>query len=164
MALNEYDKGDVAILRACFLTKLTTGTIEKGETALLVESAVGYAQGDSILVAGAGHDGTYLVTTIAAIAGTTLTLAKAASSGVVNARVGRLTDPATVTFKVRPPRGAAVRTYTFAGATVTKESVGIYVVNETLDVDGRWKWRPEGTGAAAAAGYGSFVVRPDEVS
>lgn len=60
-----------------------------------------------------------------------------------------LVDPDTVTFKSKAPSGAVVsRTYP---TDVTKESVGVYHSDWSLNETGTWYLRIESTGAAQAA-------------
>lgn len=67
------------------------------------------------------------------------------------------TDPTTVTLYVRPPNGASV-SYTYAGGTVTKDSVGDYSKQITLDQRGIWYWAWTGTGACQASDSGTVTV------
>lgn len=65
----------------------TTGSINAASTSLTVASASSFAVGQGIYVAGAGAAGVPLITTITAIAGSTITLAAAASLSVSGALV-----------------------------------------------------------------------------
>ncbi|MHB1701134.1 MAG: hypothetical protein ACYCSN_13570 [Acidobacteriaceae bacterium] len=65
----------------------TTGSITAGSSTLTVASAGSMASGQSILVVGAGQYGGDLLTTISAVAGTTITLAAAAQTTVTTALV-----------------------------------------------------------------------------
>lgn len=69
-----------------------------------------------------------------------------------------LTDPTTVTLKVRDP-SANTDTYTYAGGTVTKNSTGDYSKNVAVDEAGTWHYQWIGTGAAAGLDEGTFFVR-----
>lgn len=71
-------------------------------------------------------------------------------------------DPTTVSLTVVAP-DATSTTYTYAGATVTKASVGDYYVDVALSAAGKWKyrWVSTGTGASAAEGY--LMVRTRSV-
>ncbi len=72
-----------------------------------------------------------------------------------------LTDPTTVTLKVKDPDGT-ITTYTYTGGTVTKTSTGLYTKTITVSNDGAWYYRYEGTGAVQAAGEVMFKVRKSE--
>lgn len=75
-------------------------------------------------------------------------------------RVGAtLTDPATVTVKVRTPAGV-ITTSTYAASQVVKDGTGIYHLDYTPAATGEYHWRAEGTGAATAAAEDKFVVSP----
>jgi len=71
---------------------------------------------------------------------------------------GALTDPATVTLKVKKPDGT-VTTYTYASAEITKDAVGRYSYQLTIDQDGVWSYRWIGTGTIVAAEEDAFFVR-----
>lgn len=68
---------------------------------------------------------------------------------------GQAVDPTTVTFIVRKPDG------TTDTPAPTKDAVGVYHVDETIDSAGEWLWRATGTGAAAASADSSFTVEPN---
>ena len=72
-----------------------------------------------------------------------------------------LTDPTTVTLKVKDP-DSTITTYTYAGGTITKSSTGIYYKDVSVSNDGAWYYRFEGTGACQAAGEKTFLVRKSE--
>lgn len=55
-------------------------------------------------------------------------------------------DPTTVTLWVENPSGTET-SYTYAGATVSKESTGVYYKNFRWDAEGTWRYRWIGTGA-----------------
>jgi hypothetical protein len=88
----------------------TTGTISAASTSLVVASATGFSVGDVITIEGAGDTAFDLETTITVIAGTTFTLANAASVSVTSHEVtnciydefrfesGGISNPASVTF------------------------------------------------------------------
>lgn len=72
-------------------------------------------------------------------------------------------DPSTVTLKlVRPD--ATTQSYTYAGATVTKDSTGNYHVDVAPAVNGTYKYRWSSTGTGAAAEEGQFQVRAQKVT
>jgi hypothetical protein len=81
--INPYSEGDGQTGK----NNRTTGTVASGSTSLTVASATGYVNGDSITIAGAGFAGQDLTTTVSNVAGTTITLAAAASTSVTNAAV-----------------------------------------------------------------------------
>lgn len=65
----------------------TTGTISSGLASLVLASATGYAQGDSVVVKGAGANGVDLFATISTLVGTTATLDTTASTKIGRAHV-----------------------------------------------------------------------------
>lgn len=72
---------------------------------------------------------------------------------------GTLTDPTTVTLRVRKPDGVATD-YTYAGGAVTKSSTGVYYRDVDIDQAGEWNYRWSGTGTLVVAEEGQFYVRP----
>ena len=68
------------------------------------------------------------------------------------------TDPTTISLTVREPDGTTT-TYTYAGATVTKSSTGVYTKNITLAKRGVWLFQWAGTGACQASAEGTVTVR-----
>ncbi len=68
-----------------------------------------------------------------------------------------LTDPTTITFKIENPAGT-ITTYTYAGATITKNATGDYYIDVNLATEGTYHWRWVGTGAVAAADEGELTV------
>lgn len=72
-------------------------------------------------------------------------------------------DPTTVALTVVAPDATSV-TYTYAGATITKDSVGDYHVDVSLTAAGKWKYRWVSTGTGAAAEEGFVLVRSRLVS
>lgn len=70
-------------------------------------------------------------------------------------------DPTTVTLRVKDSEGVT-SVYTYSGASVTKESTGVYYKDITVTTDGVWYYRFEGTGACQAASEHKFVVRKSE--
>lgn len=65
----------------------TTGSISVGSPTLTVASGTGYANGDTVTVAGAGANGTDLTATANSVVGTTITLSSNAATAVTNAAV-----------------------------------------------------------------------------
>ena len=72
---------------------------------------------------------------------------------------GALADPTTITLKVRDPSGTET-SYTYAGATVSKEATGIYYKDVTINAQGRWVARWIGTGTVADAAEFPIDVPP----
>lgn len=73
-------------------------------------------------------------------------------------------DPTTVSLVVREPDGTTT-TYSYAGATVTKDSTGNY--HKDLTISGsagiyRYRWTSTGTGAASEESW--FEVQPRRVA
>lgn len=71
-------------------------------------------------------------------------------------------DPSTVSLTVKDP-AATSTTYTYAGATVTKDSVGNYHVDVAPTLTGTYKYRWVSTGTGQAAEENSFQVRTRRV-
>ena len=67
-------------------------------------------------------------------------------------------DPTTVTLIVEDPSGTQT-TYTWAGATVTRDSEGHFHTDIEVDTAGAWHYRWVGTGAVIAAVEGSLYVQ-----
>lgn len=71
---------------------------------------------------------------------------------------GTLTDPTTVVFKLRSPRGAVTRLEYGVDTALVRESVGRYYSDVDLNLPGTWCYRWEGTGTLQAAEEGTIVV------
>ena len=71
-------------------------------------------------------------------------------------------DPSTVTMKLVKP-DATTQSYTYAGATVIKDSTGNYRVDVAPAFNGTYKYRWSSTGTGAAAEEGQFQVRVQKV-
>lgn len=69
-----------------------------------------------------------------------------------------LTDPTTISLSVTDPSGNT-DTYTYAGATVTRDGTGEYSKAITADEAGEWRATWTGTGACAASSTKRFAVR-----
>lgn len=71
-----------------------------------------------------------------------------------------LTDPTTVTFKVRAPSVVSDTgevSYVYGTAPeVTKQGTGIYILTLTLNESGVWRYRAEGGGALVSAEDGAL--------
>ena len=74
-----------------------------------------------------------------------------------------LTDPSTVSLLIETPAGVQT-TYTYAGATVTKDSTGVFYRDLALTVSGQNIARWTGTGSAVAGGETTIQVRPQTAS
>ena len=74
---------------------------------------------------------------------------------------GVATDPSTITLKVKNAAGVTT-TYTYALAEITKSSTGIYYRDVSVDDDGMWYYRWEGTGTVETSEEHSFKVRSSE--
>lgn len=90
----------------------TTGTISSGTDSLVVASATGFAEGDTITVAGAGASGVDLTTAITTIAGTTFTLADNAGTSVTDAWT---TNALYAEFSFGNAHGSAANVLWFGG-------------------------------------------------
>lgn len=71
---------------------------------------------------------------------------------------GTLTDPTTVGFKLRSPRGTVTRLEYNVDPGVVRDGVGIYHTDVDLYLPGTWCYRWEGTGTLQAAEEGTIVV------
>ena len=70
------------------------------------------------------------------------------------------TDPTAVVFKWLDPSGnAASDTYGDPGSLVVRDSAGNYHRDVSIDEEGQWFYRWEGTGAIQGAGEKSFLIR-----
>lgn len=69
-----------------------------------------------------------------------------------------LTDPTTITLKIEDPSGNEA-TYTYAGASVSKHSTGLYYKDFVPDEAGAWKYRWESTGTPQTAIELTFTVQ-----
>ncbi len=61
------------------------------------------------------------------------------------------TDPTAVLVKYKTPTTIVTKTYGI-DAEVVKSATGIYYIDLTLNEEGTWTYRFEGTGAVVAAG------------
>lgn len=93
---------------------------------------------------------TYAVGTTVRLWGTFKAASYTVTSGVPTATYA-LTDPSTVTLQVENPAGT-VTSYTYAAATVSKNSTGVFYKDVALDTAGDWSYRWVGTGAVAVTG------------
>src|SRR3954464_6898489 len=70
---------------------------------------------------------------------------------------GVLTDPTTVSVKIRTPSGVTT-TYTYAGGSVTKDATGQYSRSLTFSEAGIWAWSVVATGVITKTEEGSVRV------
>ena len=85
------------------------------------------------------------------------------STGAITDVNGDPSDPTDITLVVAKPDGDA-DTYTFNGTPpLSKEAVGRYYVDVTLDQAGLWTYRLAGTGAVVIAEEGQLHVRKSGV-
>lgn len=87
------------------------------------------------------------------VAGQTVVVGSTAP-GQFRDRAGALVDPTGVALTVVDPAGAV---QTFTGAALTHPSVGVYEAEVTVDQEGFWRFRLEGTvpgdGSAVSEGW-----------
>lgn len=74
---------------------------------------------------------------------------------------GELADPTTITLKIKDP-SANVTTLTYAAAELTRESMGVYYYNLTIDEAGMWYYRWISTGTPATAEEACFYCRASQ--
>lgn len=75
---------------------------------------------------------------------------------------GDVTDPTTITAKLRSPDGT-ITTYVYGtDAALTKVSTGLFRLLYTVAEEGEHHWRMLGTGAVIAAVEGTFVGRESQ--
>jgi hypothetical protein len=72
---------------------------------------------------------------------------------------GELTDPTTVTLKVKDPT-ETITSYTYALAEVTKSSTGVYYKEIPSDLVGIWRVEWIGTGACVAVDEDFYIIEP----
>lgn len=79
---------------------------------------------------------------------------------------GTPTDPTTITVKVKNPSGTISVMGPVSGATggsgITRVSAGVFKIAQTLDAQGYWFTRFEGTGTAAATEDQEAIADPSE--
>lgn len=83
--------------------------------------------------------------------------------GTFKNRAGTLTDPTAVVCKVKDPEGT-ITTYNWPVGTVTKDATGVFLQDVTVNKDGTWSYRFEGSGAVVAARESSFFVEKSSFS
>jgi hypothetical protein len=70
-----------------------------------------------------------------------------------------LVDPTTVVLRVLDPSGNT-DTYTYALAQITRDSLGVFYKDVTLDEAGEWRYTWTSTGTGSGAEPGQIVVEP----
>ena len=73
-----------------------------------------------------------------------------------------LTDPTTITFKMKDPAGTLTSYVYGTNAELVKDSVGKYHVLVSLNKYGIWWYRYEGTGTAPGATEANVEVIPSQ--
>jgi hypothetical protein len=80
---------------------------------------------------------------------------------------GAVTDPTTVIFKHKDPTGN-IASFTYAGTgtntALTKLATGTYSLSWSLDEEGLWHYRWEGSGTIQAAEEGMLTVKDSAFS
>lgn len=74
---------------------------------------------------------------------------------------GALADPTTVTLKVRDPDGVT-DTYTYSGASITRDALGKFSKQVTLDQAGVWAYHWKGTGTVVITDENTVEVEASE--
>jgi len=69
-----------------------------------------------------------------------------------------LTDPTTVTCRVKKPSGTITPYVYGTDAALVKDSTGAFHLDVTTDEKGEWNFRFEGTGACTAVEEAAFNV------
>lgn len=159
MAVRGYDPGDQVRLRVVWTLNPTSlaAAAAAGATTITVRDATGYAASDSIILeAQTDQEET---ATVNSVSGRVLTLsAGLIYAHAVNAEVGELAAPSTVTLVLETPDGVET-SYTAAAATVTNVSTGIYRRDHSVTLAGLHRYRWVATGTVVAAEEGQFYVR-----
>ncbi len=160
--MQTYWPSSAIALRATFLTNNTTlrKALAAGAAVVYVRDASGYSGGDSIVLdVGKSTEETF---TVFSVSGTEIAVTTSAVyDHAVNATVGELTDPTTVTLKVKDSTGTTT-TYTYALGTVTKDSTGKYSKNIMPTTSGAWFYWWAGTGAVIGTAQSGFQVGESE--
>lgn len=157
MNLETFVEGTQVVTRATCLAPYTVGSVREGSTELEVRDASEFAALDALYIAGAGTEGGPLKTTVASIAGNTITLAAPALETVSRVPVGKLANPGTVTFTVRhaddPPTA-----YSNGDPAVSNPSVGVWelrLVNDEND----WAIHFQGTTPVHCAAETAYRIK-----
>lgn len=158
LQLETWVEGNQIVTRAYCLSPHTVGSVAKDSTKLTVRDTTGLSSGNPVLVEDAGHEGGHLLTTISSISGNVVTLAAAAAETVRRVRVGKLTDPGSVTFTARNADGTPTA-YTSGSGSVTNPAVGIWELRLTHD-QGEWQIHFAGTAPCLGAAETGYRVSP----
>lgn len=75
---------------------------------------------------------------------------------------GVLTDPTTITLKVKDPEGT-ISEYTYALSQITKVSTGIYNKDIALNTPGLWIYRYIATGSVATVGERKIYANASQI-
>ena len=71
---------------------------------------------------------------------------------------GELADPTELTLEIWDPSGNKA-TYTYTGADITRESIGVFTYNLAYDEAGVWLWEIQTSGAIKpVVTHGSITV------
>ena len=128
-----------------------------GATSVTVYHVAGMANTDTLIFE-AGHALREETAVISSISGRTITLSSAlAFEHSAGSAVAELADPTTITLQHQTPDGV-ITTYSYALAEITRDSVGVYYKDITLDQEGEHVARFAGTGAVVIGAEHRFVV------
>lgn len=82
--------------------------------------------------------------------------------GIFKDEDGVPADPTGITVRVLPPNGV-IASYQFSvNPVVVREGPGVYTVDVSLNQEGRWRYRWEGSGDNATAAEGTLDVEATE--
>lgn len=153
-----FTKGQKVRLKCVFGVNPTTlrAPVAAGATTISVRSVSGLGATDQLVLApGTLNEETV---TISSISGTVITLTAGTTySHGINTEVWELADPTTVTLSVKDPADT-VTSYTYAAAEVTRESLGRFYRDISLNQEGTYQWWWVGTGTVETADDGQFYV------
>ena len=71
------------------------------------------------------------------------------------------TDPTTITLRIKNPANVTT-IYTYGAAEITRDDTGIYYKEISVNDDGMYHYRFEGTGTVEATSEHKFKVRASE--
>lgn len=77
-------------------------------------------------------------------------------------KAGNLSDPATVSLRIKQPSGTILGPFTWAATEVTRESLGLFYYEKTLDSSGRWQAEWTTTGEPTLKEYEDVVARESQ--
>lgn len=162
MLANVYVEGNQVKIRGWFVTPHTIGRCDAGSNLVTVADPDGLSVSDPVVLEGAGPEGTHLVTTVSAINGSVVTIATAATTAVKWVVVGKLTDPTTITFRVKKPDGTT-ESFAVPHSQITSPQDGVFVLTYDPAASGTYWYDVKGTGTAKGAAQGSFNVADGEI-